>query len=298
MFRIFKFFLGILILLMVLVVLRKDSRDFLFEQVESLSSGISNIKTLDVEIKDVDLLFEDLKKVTESTPLVVEPTQSISTDMTLSALGIFEETNNERVQKNLPPLVHNQTLAKAALAKVDDMFIHQYFEHVSPQGKAPADFVTGAGYAYLTTGENLAFGVFKDEKELVKAWMDSPGHRANILGKQFTEIGVAVKKGLFAGDRVYLAVQEFAKPSSVCSAPDEQEKKNIDQTSATLKQLALVMKERKKEVETGRQKTDVDTYNALVKEYNNFLEVLEENIRDYNKSVEIFNACVKKEVNQ
>ncbi len=254
MFRIFKFFLGILMLLIVLVVLRKDSRDFLFEQVENLSSGVSHMKTLDIEIKDVDRLFEDLKKVTESIPLVVKPKQDASTNGVLSASGVFEETNNERVQQNIPPLVYNQTLAKAALAKVDDMFKYQYFEHVSPQGKAPADFVTGAGYAYLTTGENLALGVFEDDKELVKAWMDSPGHRANILGKQFTEIGVAVKKGLFEGDMVYLAVQEFGKPASVCNAPNEQEKKNIDYTNATLKQLALEMKDKKQEVETSGKK--------------------------------------------
>src|SRR6185369_15716694 len=116
----------------------------------------------------------------------------------------------------LPALKENALLDKAAKKKLDDMFAQQYFEHINPQGKGPSDLAKSVGYDYIAIGENLALGNFKNDAELVQAWMDSPGHRANILNKQYTEIGVAVGQGTYEGKKTWLAVQEFGRPTSSC----------------------------------------------------------------------------------
>lgn len=142
-------------------------------------------------------------------------------------------TNKYRADNYLPALTKNTNLTTAATAKVDDMFAKQYFEHVSPSGVAPADLVKQSGYNYKTTGENLALGDFKDEKDLVDAWMNSPGHRANILNIDYTEIGVASKLDNFEDRRpTWLSVQEFGKPLPNCPAPDPNTLNDINSKKA------------------------------------------------------------------
>ena len=110
------------------------------------------------------------------------------------------------------------------------MFLKQYFEHNSPSGITPADLVTSVGYKYKVTGENLALGDFKDEKDLVDAWMNSPGHKANILNVDYTEIGVASGLQKYRDwGTTWMSVQEFGKPMPVC---DEPNKKTLDDISA------------------------------------------------------------------
>ncbi len=139
---------------------------------------------------------------------------------TLTVTGVFAETNRQRQENNQATLDANETLNQAARAKLQDMFAQQYFEHEGPDGKGPADWVEGVGYQYIRVGENLALGNFKDDADLVQAWMDSPGHRANILHPGFTEIGIAVGLDTFEDRRTWLAVQTFALPASACPAPD------------------------------------------------------------------------------
>ena len=142
-------------------------------------------------------------------------------------------TNKYRADEKLPALTKNTTLITAATTKVDDMFTKQYFEHVSPSGVAPADLVKQAGYSYKTTGENLALGDFKDEKDLVDAWMASPGHRANILNVDYTQIGVASKLDNFEDRKpTWLSVQEFGKPLPNCPAPDPNTLNDINSKKA------------------------------------------------------------------
>jgi uncharacterized protein YkwD len=140
---------------------------------------------------------------------------------TLSASGILSETNKQRSAAGLPPLAGNAVLNRAAENKLTDMFTQQYFEHTSPDGKGPADVAAGAGYMFLRVGENLALGNFSSDAELVEAWMNSPGHRANILAEGFSELGVAAASGVFEGQTTWLAVQTFGLPSSSCPAPEQ-----------------------------------------------------------------------------
>lgn len=139
----------------------------------------------------------------------------------LDSAIVLKWTNQYRADNGLAALTVNDLLVKAAQNKTDDMFKNQYFEHVSPSGVTPAQVVTTAGYSYKVTGENLALGDFKDEKDLVDAWMASPGHRANILNTEYTEIGIATGFNTFEDrGKTWLAVQEFGKPLADCTKAD------------------------------------------------------------------------------
>lgn len=151
----------------------------------------------------------------------------------LSAEKIIYWTNFYRGQNNLQPLTQNSLLTKASQKKVNDMFEKQYFEHNSPIGISPADLVTSVGYKFRVTGENLALGDFKDEKDLVDAWMNSPGHRANILNIDYAEIGVASDLQNYQDWGItWISVQEFGKPLPNCDEPNKNSLNNIESKRA------------------------------------------------------------------
>ena len=126
---------------------------------------------------------------------------------------IISQTNLQRQENgNLPALVENAELDKAAAAKANDMFLHQYFEHVSPTGVDPGKLVQSYGYEYIVAGENLILGNFSSEAEVLGDWMNSPGHRANILNIRYTEIGASIIKGTYEGQTVWIGAQEFGLP--------------------------------------------------------------------------------------
>src|SRR6185369_1735151 len=102
-------------------------------------------------------------------------------------------------------------LAQAAQAKADDMVAKQYFSHTSPDGRSPWDFISAAGYKYQAAGENLAVN-YQQAEEVETAWLNSPGHRANLLNPVFKEIGIGVASGNFQGNNVTFVVQEFGTP--------------------------------------------------------------------------------------
>ena len=156
---------------------------------------------------------------------------------TLTISGVLKETNGHRSNNNLPPLKENKTLNQAATNKLADMFTQQYFEHVSPDGLGPADVVDNVGYQYMRVGENLALGNYLGDSALVQAWMDSPGHRANILEDGFSEIGIAVAVGEYEGQRTWLAVQTFGLPSSTCPAPSSKLQAAFDQKKDATEKL-------------------------------------------------------------
>ena len=219
----------------------------------------------------------------------------------LTQAGVLKWTNLARRDNGgLPALTLNAKLNATAEAKLQDMFAKQYFEHVSPSGVGPGDLATRAGYAYLSEGENLALGNFADDQALVQAWMDSPGHRANILGK-YSEIGLAVGRGTYEGESTWLAVQEFGRPLSACPQPDAALKTEINSDKASLAQLTAQAATLRAAFEASPKphtQEQIDTYNAKVAEYN----ALAQQIRDlgqqingevtvYNGQVQAANAC-------
>lgn len=129
-------------------------------------------------------------------------------------------TNASRAANSLASLTMNDKLTAAAQAKANDMMARQYFAHVTPDNKQPWDFISAQGYSYQGAGENLGVGFFQAEG-LEDAWMNSPGHRANILNGSFKEIGIGIASGIFQGQQATVVVQMFGLPMGpvVPSAP-------------------------------------------------------------------------------
>ena len=123
---------------------------------------------------------------------------------------LIELTNKERVAQGLQPLTVNSQLTQAAEKKAMNMINQDYFAHTSPDGLTPWYWLTKVGYKYTTAGENLAKG-FTESIYVNNAWMNSPTHRANILNKNYQDIGIAVLKGTINGKETTIAVQFFGK---------------------------------------------------------------------------------------
>jgi hypothetical protein len=126
-------------------------------------------------------------------------------------------TNDDRGTEGLSELTVNPILEEAARMKAEHMAKNGYFAHVSPDGLDPWYWFYRAGYSFTEAGENLAVN-FSDSEDVVQAWMDSPGHRANILNGKFTEIGIAAVKGEYKGKKTIFVVQMFGTPAKVASA--------------------------------------------------------------------------------
>ena len=131
---------------------------------------------------------------------------------------VLDQTNAERKSAGLDSLVYNPVLTASAKAKAEDMFKNDYWAHNSPQGKTPWTFFDNAGYKYSVAGENLAKD-FYDTDSLIKAWMNSPTHKANIVHSKYKEIGIAVVNGTLGGIKTTLVVQHFGTPLMAQAAP-------------------------------------------------------------------------------
>jgi len=120
-------------------------------------------------------------------------------------------TNQDRAENNVALLAQNALLDKAAQLKAEDMARRGYFSHTTPEGKTPWYFLDQVGYKYSAAGENLAVNFF-ESKDVADAWMSSPPHRANIIRKDFTEIGIGVASGIYRGRNTVFVVQFFGRP--------------------------------------------------------------------------------------
>jgi uncharacterized protein YkwD len=126
-----------------------------------------------------------------------------------SANEIVDLVNAIRLEYGLEPLASDPLLAQAAQAYAQRMAEMNFFDHVDPHtGTMPWDRAEQAGYAWSFIAENLAAGQFTPES-VVDGWMNSPGHRANILSPDPTEIGVGIYEGGLFG--IYW-VQLFGTP--------------------------------------------------------------------------------------
>ncbi|MCP9993813.1 CAP domain-containing protein [Streptomyces albogriseolus] len=111
---------------------------------------------------------------------------------------VVELTNRERTRAGLRPLSRDPLLATAAQAHSADMVARDFYAHTAPDGSKPWDRAAAAGSRCRTVGENIACGQ-RSAAEVVRGWMNSPGHRANILKPEFTHIGVGFAGGGRAG---------------------------------------------------------------------------------------------------
>jgi uncharacterized protein YkwD len=119
-------------------------------------------------------------------------------------------TNAERAKAGCGPLTVNATLTAVAQAHSQDMATNNYFDHNSQDGRTPFDRMTAAGYRYSTAAENIAAGQ-RTPQDVMTAWMNSAGHRANILNCALKEIGVGYATGSSSQYGVYWT-QDFGTP--------------------------------------------------------------------------------------
>lgn len=153
---------------------------------------------------------EDKQDTNQSTPPVnveqpeqqptqpeQKPSESQNNNQTTESnttLNEFEQqvvdlTNQERAKNGLSALKVDTTLSKVAREKSRDMSANNYFDHNSPTYGSPFDMMKQYGVDYRSAGENIAMGQ-RSPQEVVDGWMNSPGHRANILNESYTHIGV------------------------------------------------------------------------------------------------------------
>ena len=131
----------------------------------------------------------------ESTPSKpsTTPEQKPSTDFSSYQQQVLDLVNAERTKRGISALTLDSNLSSVATKKSQDMVNKNYFDHTSPTYGSPFDMMKQFGISYRTAGENIAKGQ-KTPQEVVTAWMNSEGHRKNILNPNFTNLGVGIAK--------------------------------------------------------------------------------------------------------
>ncbi|WDV48242.1 SafA/ExsA family spore coat assembly protein [Clostridiaceae bacterium M8S5] len=144
--------------------------------------GISEIIAANKQFKNPDLIYPGDK--------VYVP---LFTNVKAIEKEVINLTNRERQNNGLKPLKYNWELSRVARYKSADMRDRNYFSHTSPTYGSPIKMVRDFGIRYTAVGENIAMGQ-RTAWEVVNGWMNSSSHRANILSKYYTEIGVGFAK--------------------------------------------------------------------------------------------------------
>lgn len=126
----------------------------------------------------------------------------------LTSDNVVALINQSRTEAGLGVLDNDPKLTQAATMKANDMFAQQYFAHVGPDGNGMTYWAAQAGYNWTALGENIAYG-FDTAESVHEAFMSSSGHRANILGTVYEDVGVAAVSGQYGGRTVIMVVEEF-----------------------------------------------------------------------------------------
>jgi uncharacterized YkwD family protein len=125
---------------------------------------------------------------TPSTP--AGQAQQGSADSSQFAQQVLDLVNQERTKAGLGSLTMSAELSNMAMVKAQDMYNNNYFDHNSPTHGSPFDMMKEFGITYNTAGENIAKGQ-SSPTQVMNDWMNSPGHRANILNSTYAKIGIA-----------------------------------------------------------------------------------------------------------
>ena len=184
----------------------------------------------------------------------------------LSTARIVLLTNNVRAGNGLPALEENSLLNSIAQERLQDMLNRQYFGHISPTGEGAADVAQKIGYRYRLIAENIAAGHFMNNQKVVDGWMQSPGHRKNILSDTPQHIGVAAAKGKLNGSETWVVVQIFGLPSLAVTAAAHQRPEKVRDPSCMPPSASLAG-----DIENGR---------ARLSELINLLNGLAEELKD------------------
>lgn len=144
--------------------------------------------------------------------LLVAAVASLASASEITPETVLEQMNVRRLEAGLAPLRIDQRLALAASDRIRDMEEQEYWAHIGPDGRQPFQWLKPRGYEYAFAGENLAAG-FETAEVMVDSWMESKGHRANILSPLFQDVGIAFIEGSTTGRSVGRSVVVlFARP--------------------------------------------------------------------------------------
>jgi uncharacterized YkwD family protein len=170
--------------------------------------------TLSAICKKYQISLAELKKCNPQikNPSSIKPGQQVAipNNAPLKTLEdrVIALVNKERVSRNLMALTPNSTASYVARLKSQDMINKNYFSHISPTYGSPFKMMEKFGLRFSAAGENIAYGQ-RTPEEVMRSWMNSAGHKANILSKNFTQIGVGAAK---KSNGTLYWTQEFLKP--------------------------------------------------------------------------------------
>lgn len=160
------------------------SGDTLWKLAVKYEVGISELKSANPQIQNFDLIY---------------PGQAINIPTLDSGVTSFEQevirlVNEIRAENGLKALTYDWELSRVARYKSQDMKDNNYFSHTSPVYGTPFQMIKNFGISYRSAGENIAKG-YSTPQAVVNSWMNSSGHRANILNANYTHIGVGYVAG-------------------------------------------------------------------------------------------------------
>ena len=155
------------------------SGDSLWKIATTYQVGLSEIKSANPQITNFDLIY----------PGQVINIPTLDSKVTEFEQEVIRLVNEIRVENGLNPLTHNWELSRVARYKSQDMKDNKYFSHTSPIYGSPFQMIRNFGISFRSAGENIAYG-YTTPQAVVNGWMNSSGHRANILNAGYTQIGV------------------------------------------------------------------------------------------------------------
>ena len=175
-----------------------QSGDSLWRIAVKFEIGLSELAKANPQIKNLSLIYPGQKlNIPEGAPLATMEQE------------VIRLVNVERSRNGLGPLTHNWQVARVARIKSQDMISNNYFNHYSPVYGSPFKMLEDFGLRFSSAAENIAKGQ-RTAQEVMNSWMNSPGHRANILSKNVTQIGVVAAK---ASNGTLCWTQIFIKPA-------------------------------------------------------------------------------------
>ncbi len=189
-----RIFVGLLSVIMCLVVFavsisaatthRVVSGDTMWKIASRYQVGLDELRAANPQIANPNLIYPG--------QLLNIPT--VDASVTEYEQEVIRLVNEIRAQNGLKALTYNWELGRVARYKSQDMKDNRYFSHTSPVYGSPFQMMKSFGISYRSAGENIARGQ-KTPQAVVNAWMNSSGHRANILNASFTELGVGYVAG-------------------------------------------------------------------------------------------------------
>ena len=175
-----------------------QSGDSMWKIAVKYQIGLSEIISANPQIKNPALIYPGQKLTIPNIDAVKAQENEV-----------IRLVNVERSKQGLPALKANWELSRVARYKSQDMINKGYFDHTSPTYGSPFKMMETFGIKFSAAGENIAYGQ-RTPQEVMNAWMNSPGHRSNILSSSYSEIGVGVAKNK---NGVLYWTQMFIRPS-------------------------------------------------------------------------------------